>query len=191
MFWRIEDTEGHSTPCGFLLVRTVSCLRCGQSTVEAAFCIPVLFVLMLMLIQPGIILYDRMVMRAAAADGCRMLATWCDDGELSQDRCIELVKRHLGAVPSQDLFHMHDGRCSWEVVLEGDEHCSQVGVTVRNRLKLLPLFDAAGAFAGIADDGCLEIEVVETAKTQPDWISSSAEGLDPGAWVTAREKERE
>ena len=31
----------------------------GQSTVEAAFALPVLMVLFLLLLQPGIILYDR------------------------------------------------------------------------------------------------------------------------------------
>lgn len=128
-------------------------------------------------------------MRAAAADGCRMLATWCTHGEFDQNRCIDLVKRHLGAVPSQDLFHMHDDGCSWDVVLEGDECSPQVSVTVRNRLKLLPLFDAAGAFAGIADNGCLNIEVIETARTQPEWAVSSAEGIEPGAWVEDQKKE--
>ena len=41
----------------------------GQATVEAAVLIPVLFTVLLLLIQPGIILYDRMVMNYAAAEG--------------------------------------------------------------------------------------------------------------------------
>ncbi len=47
----------------------------GQATVEAAFAVPVLMVLVLVLVQPGIILYDRIVMEGAAAAGCRLLAT--------------------------------------------------------------------------------------------------------------------
>ena len=47
----------------------------GQSTVEAAVMIPLLFGGMLMLLQPGILLYDRVVMEGAAAEGCRVLAT--------------------------------------------------------------------------------------------------------------------
>ena len=35
----------------------------GQATIEAAFMIPVLLIAVLLLIQPGIIMYDRMVMR--------------------------------------------------------------------------------------------------------------------------------
>ena len=50
----------------------------GQSTVEAAFLFPVVFVLVLLLVQPGILLYDRIVMEGAAADACRLLATKTD-----------------------------------------------------------------------------------------------------------------
>lgn len=45
----------------------------GQSTVEAAFALPIILACVLLLIQPGIILYDRMVMRAAAAEGVAFL----------------------------------------------------------------------------------------------------------------------
>ncbi len=47
------------------------CREDGQATVEAAFALPVLFLLVLLLVQPGIVLYDRMVMASAAAEGCR------------------------------------------------------------------------------------------------------------------------
>ena len=43
----------------------------GQSTVEAAVALPVVFLLVLLLVQPGIVLYDRMVM-AGAADVARV-----------------------------------------------------------------------------------------------------------------------
>ena len=56
----------------------ISGREAGQATVEAVFVIPVLFVAMLLLIQPGIVLYDRMVMANAAAEGCRVLATSTD-----------------------------------------------------------------------------------------------------------------
>ena len=50
----------------------------GQGSVEAAVVIPVLFLLLLMLLQPGIVLYDRIVMGSAAAEACRLLATSTD-----------------------------------------------------------------------------------------------------------------
>ena len=46
----------------------------GQATVEAAFLIPVLFTVLLLSVQPGMVLYDRMVMQAAASDACRLAA---------------------------------------------------------------------------------------------------------------------
>ena len=40
----------------------------GQATVEAAFLIPVLFTVLLLSVQPGMVLYDRIVIQAAASD---------------------------------------------------------------------------------------------------------------------------
>ena len=83
----------------------------GQSTVEAAVALPVVFLLVLLLVQPGIVLYDRMVMAGAAAEGCRLLAT--SDGDAAT--CEEYVRRRLGAIPPFDVFHVHDSGCTWEV----------------------------------------------------------------------------
>ena len=47
----------------------------GQATVEAAFALPIALLLVLLLVQPGILLYDRIVMQGAAAEACRLLAT--------------------------------------------------------------------------------------------------------------------
>jgi hypothetical protein len=164
----------------------------GQATVEAAFALPILFVMVLMLVQPGIILYDRMVMESAAAEGCRLLATRCDDAGFDTQRCENLIRRHLGAIPPQELFHMHEGGCSWQIGLLGGEHVDRASVTIRNRIRLLPLFDAAGALAGIADEeGCLTIEVREEMQTQPLWVASNERGLDPAAWVRSRDEEDE
>mgnify|MGYP000134517313 CR=1 FL=1 len=41
----------------------------GQSTVEAAVALPVVFLLVLLLVQPGIVLYDRMVMQGRGGGG--------------------------------------------------------------------------------------------------------------------------
>ena len=162
----------------------------GQATVEAAISIPIVFTLLLLLIQPGIILYDRMVMRQAAAEGCRLLTTQSAASGLSSQRCALLVKRQLSAVPPHDLFHIHEPSCTWEIELSGDEGSSLVSVTISNRVRLLPLFDVAGAIVGVADsEGCLSITVTETAQTQPAWVQESAAGLNPGAWVRLREED--
>ncbi len=159
----------------------------GQASVEAAFAIPVIFTLLLLLLQPGIILYDRMVMRQAAVEGCRLLATRSAQTGLSDERCIELIKRQLSAVPPHDLFHIHNAGCSWDIVVSGDESTGEAQVTITNRLRLLPLFDAAGALVGIADaSGCISIQVEEQAQTQPSWVGAGSMGLNPGSWVQDR-----
>lgn len=175
MFWRIKN------------MRNAPVARRGQATVEAAFVIPVVFTLLLLLIQPGIILYDRMVMRHAAAEGCRLLATRSAEAGLSDVRCIELIKRQLAAVPPQDLFHVHDSGCSWDISVTGDETSSEVSVSITNRLRLLPLFDTTGALLGVADaQGCISIQVEESATTQAAWVQAGSMGLNPNEWVYAR-----
>ena len=91
----------------------------GQATVEAAFLIPILFTVLLLSVQPGMVLYDRMVMQAAASDACRLAAVKTDAvGDSSQ--AVEAFVRHrLGAIPPVPCFHVHEGGCSWEVRARG------------------------------------------------------------------------
>lgn len=156
----------------------------GQATVEAAYLIPVVFLCLLLLLQPGIILYDRIVMEAAAADGCRLLATKTDDAGDSAEACTAFVKRRLAAIPPQDQFHMHKGTCSWDIAVEGDESSEYVQVTIKNSLRLLPLVDVGGTLLGVTDSsGSYPLEVTCRTRTQPQWAVSSESGLDPRDWV--------
>lgn len=79
----------------------------GQATVEGAFLIPVILLMLMLLIQPGILLYDRVVMQAAAAEGCRLVSTR-PPGD-SSDAYKGYVLRRLGSVPQQKNFHVHGG----------------------------------------------------------------------------------
>ncbi len=153
----------------------------GQATVEAAFALPVLVVLVLLLLQPGIVLYDRIVMQGAAADGCRLLCTSGQDGEDSSE---EYMRRRLSAVPQIDQFHVHASGCSWNIELLGNEASSEVKVKITNELKPLPLVDFGMTLAGLVNgDGNLVIEVESSAHMQPDWLEASEEGRNPSGWV--------
>lgn len=159
------------------------CGEGGQTTVEAAFALPVLFLLVLLLAQPGIVLYDRMVMASAAAEGCRLLAT----GEGAEDVCIALVKRHLGSVPQQDNFHVHGPGCTWEVSCEGGGAADMSRVTVRTEVRPLPLLDMGAVLLGLVNErGNLVVEVVAEAPTRASWAQESLGGATPnekaGAW---------
>ena len=158
----------------------------GQGTVEAAFLVPVLFMGLLLLLQPGIVLYDRIVMEAAASEACRLLATATSvTGDMTES-CENFVMHRLSAVPAASCFHVHKGGCTWEIELEGDEDSQTVSVTIRNQLTPLPLIGAAAALLGIVnDEGNFVIEVACTQDIQPSWVDST--GLDAsdmvGAWL--------
>ena len=158
----------------------------GQSTVEAVFVIPVLFVLMLLLLQPGIILYDRIVMGNAAAEGCRLLATATDAAGSMQGSCEAFIRHRLASIPQHDCFHVHDGSCSWQIEFSGNESSRETTVTIRNELKLFPLFDAGSKLLGMANgEGNLVIEESVTLPTQPQWAASSPSGTSPADWIGA------
>ena len=158
--------------------------RSGQATVEAAFLVPVLLGGILLLAQPGILLYDRVVMESAAAAGCRLLATTSADD--AAEACEDYVRRRLGAVPPHDCFHVHDGGCTWEISLSGDETSEEVSVVISTAVRPLPLIDFAGRALGLVDEtGLLHVEVSVSMPTQPAWASEAASGRAPSEWVGA------
>lgn len=155
----------------------------GQSTVEAAFVLPVLLVAVLLLIQPGIVMYDRMIMRNAAAEGCRVVAGVPSD---NLDQCEAYILRRLAAIPQQSLFHEHKDACLWKISLEGDETTGDVAVEITNKIKPLPLIGMGAAFLGALDDqGFLTIVVREEGTMQPAWAQESALSEGSNSWVGA------
>lgn len=155
----------------------------GQSTVEAAVALPVVFLLVLLLVQPGIVLYDRMVMASAAAEGCRLLAT--GDGDAAA--CEDYVRRRLGAVPQADIFHVHSTGCTWEVLCEGGGASDTSRVTVRTEVRPLPLLDGGAALLGLVNErGNVTVEVSVSVPTRAEWAQGSLGGASPngkaGEW---------
>lgn len=160
----------------------------GQSSVEAAFMVPILFIVLMILLQPGIVLYDRMVMNAAAAEGCRYLATFTPSQGMNEARAKEIIGRRLGSIPEQDLFHVHNP-CSYQIELSGQESSETVSVKITNALKPLPLIGAGASAFGMLDDrGCFVFSVESHAPTQPEWAQGAEGG--PDSWVHAREDGR-
>ena len=158
----------------------------GQSTVEAAFLIPVVFCVLLLLIQPGIVLYDRMVMQAAATDACRLLMTKTDAAGDMSESVDAFIRHRLGSIPPVDCFHVHGGECSWEIETEGDERSDHVRVAISGRVKPLPLLDIGTALVGsLNDDGTLTVSVERSRQSQPEWVSEAVQGASPQDWIGA------
>lgn len=143
------------------------CRACsGQATVEAAVAIPVAFLLLLLLVQPAIVLYDRTIMENAAAEACRLLATCQGDQSVVED----YVRRRLSAVPQAEIFHKHDAGCSWEIELEGGPHSAEVRVRLATKLQPLPLLGQVAQLVGAGEaDGCWKIEVEEAMPVTAPW----------------------
>lgn len=158
-----------------------SATECGQSTVEAAFALPVLVLLVLLLLQPGIVLYDRIVMQGAASEACRLLASTSEgDSGLAED----FVRRRLGAVPQLDQFHVHSSGCSWRIELSGNESSNVASARIATEVKPLPLMDGALALLGLTNgQGNLVVVVESQQQVQPDWVGGAVEGRDPSNWA--------
>lgn len=155
----------------------------GQATVEVAFALPVIMLLVLLLVQPGIVLYDRMVMVNAAAEGCRLLAT----GDGTSAAAEAFVRRRLGTVPQQDNFHVHEGGCSWDIVCEGGGSADRAVVRIRTEVRPLPLLDGGAALLGLVNErGNLVVEVSCEVPTRAAWAQRSLDGAQPdekaGEW---------
>ena len=172
-----------SVSAGAFVEHALSCAsHCVTGSLPGALADTVL----LLLVQPGMVLYDRMVMRAAASDACRLAAVKTDAvGDSSQ--AVEAFVRHrLGAIPPVPCFHVHDGGCSWEVSVQGDERSEKVSVEVVGKVKPLPFLDVGAVLLGMTDgDGLLTVKARCERATQPEWVAGSPQGLDPEAWIGA------
>ena len=77
-------------------------------------------------------------MKAAASEGCRLLSTKTD-ASADQSSYEDSIRRHLGSIPQQENFHVHQSGCSWSITLEGNEESDSVKVSIENQLELLIL----------------------------------------------------
>ena len=140
----------------------------AQSTVEAAFMIPIFLILILLLLQPSIILYDFIVMKSAASEGCRLIAT---NSGIDSKNVDDFIRRRLSAIPQADIFHIHNASCSYEIEFNGGESEKTSSVSIKNSIKPLPLIGGALDLMGATEDGDLTICAHEETCVQPSWVS--------------------
>lgn len=155
----------------------------GQATVEAAFLVPLILLTLLLLIQPGILLYTYLAMQGAAAETCRIVAT---ESLMEQNaNAVEgYAMRRLASVPQQDNFHVHEPDCTWRITYRGDETASSVTVQIANEIKPLPLFDFGLEALGLLNEnGNLEMAVSHDLTTKNEWVAGNELGNDPKQWI--------
>lgn len=146
----------------------------GQATVEAAVLVPVAMVMLALLLQPVCLLYTCCVMRTAAAEGARVLATARGEGD--DEACEAYVRRRLAAVPDVSIFH-EGGEGDWEVSL-GGPGSSVVSVKVTGHARPLPILGVvAGVFGEVDGSGIVLRSEIEE-EVRPSWLEGSY-----GDWV--------
>ena len=149
----------------------------GQSTIEAAFLIPVIFVCLLVLIQPAILLVNKLVMEAAAYEGCRYALTCVETGE-EGDGVKSFVERRLRIFPRTRVIHCPP----WDIEVTRDYVEHEATVRISHVLEPLPLIGSEVLlWSDGYVDGLYHQEVKVTRKLRGDWMSGRAE--DPSVWV--------
>ncbi len=156
----------------------------GQATVEAAVLLPVFFLALLLLLQPAILLYDRVVMEGTATEVCRLLATKTDSLGSVDESCQKFVRHRLGAIPPLDIFHVHEPACSWNIALVGDECEQKVSVRIAHQVRPLPILNIAANALGLTDEeGNFEVSVACELPSYAPWVVGSVDALAPLTWI--------
>lgn len=147
----------------------------GQSTVEAAVLLPVLFVVFGLLLQPAVLLYNRCIMNAAAAEGCRLVSTTTVDDATART----YVERRLEAIPKIPIFHVGD---DWAINWSRSSG-SVASIIIENRVEPMPFFGVLAGLTGVVgEDGNIEQLVTVSCTPVPAW---AGEAGNPTAWIGA------
>mgnify|MGYP004570775557 CR=1 FL=1 len=148
----------------------------GQSTVEAAFALPLFFALFALLLQPAVLLYDRCVMQSAAAETCRLVALDSCSAEAAQAFAL----RRLEVLPRLDLFHT--SACAWEIQLGAGEGSGSASVRIEGHVKTMPLLGiTASSMTEAAGDGCALMRCKLASTLRPAWLGDGAGS--PSEWI--------
>lgn len=149
----------------------------GQATVEAAITTLFFFGIIILLVQPTIWLYTRMVMGSAAGETARVVATRTPD---MSERAIGLYAlRRLQAVPPVSYFRVDDGSEmeGWKVDLAGGPDAEWATVTISCKQQPMPFLGLIANVAGMTGtDGLMTMRVSASvpakdpkAGTYKDW----------------------
>lgn len=139
----------------------------GQSTVEAAALLPIIFMLCALLLQPIILSFSLSVMQRTAAETARVAAT---DFDGSYKDCQNFALRRLEALPRLDMFHAGD-ELDWVIEISRDEH--EVEVYITGHVKPLPLWKEFLETFHEKDERGLVLRVHVKQTYQSSWLGGS------------------
>lgn len=126
--------------------------------------------LIAVLVQPACLLYTRCVMQAAAAEGCRLMATAQDAGGTAEAAQRAYVMRRLRAVPTAPIFH-EGGDEGWTIEVSGSTSQHEASVRIATTARPLPIVGVLSGLLGQTDgSGSVVLEVQVSVTTRPEWL---------------------
>ena len=130
----------------------------AQSSVEAAFVVPICMMLLLCLLQPLCLMYTQATMWSAANQALRCMETTQDESAV-----VSYIQRRLSAIPEVSLFHA-GGAQDWDISCSGfGEKSGEVSIS--GHVKPLPLFYAASRLFAQTDDKGIIVTITAHSKT--------------------------
>ena len=170
-------SHGFEMSPDWMLGKTFFCSEVsGQASVEAAALLPTIMIVILMLLQPACLLYTRSVMRSAAAQTARVVATASSENERE---CKEYALRRLQAIPNVSIFH-EGGPRDWDIQISGLGE-AEVCIEISGSVKPLPVIGGLTAALGASDHGTIQLHVEVTEQVRPEWLEGNYEDW-VGAW---------
>ncbi len=144
----------------------------GQSSIEAAFILPIFILCIGLSIQPIIYMYTKTIMQEAADEGIRFAMS-----ESNSYRTDRFIRRRLEALPNSSLFHIGDEN-EWDIdVIRG---AGSVRVVIKGHLKAIPVLGSSACAFLNRDDQGLIIEVESEQITEPSWREGDYETWTEG-----------
>ena len=141
----------------------------AQSTIEAAFLLPVVMLIFLLILQPICILYTKSIMESAVSGAIRILMTWDESREPAEVGIRSYILRRLHAVPEISLFH-EGGEQDWNIEINGSETSKNVSITIMGHVRPIPLLKLpAKVFCRVSNDGCIELVSKIDIQNKPSW----------------------
>lgn len=153
----------------------------GQSIPEVPVVVVTLMAFVLMIMQPAVLLYDRMVLNNAAAETARVLVTGVAAGDAGRhEGAVKgFAIRRLAAIPDAEFFKVGEPEITFPESSPGGQWVS-VRITVK--AKPMPVIGTVGRLAGLTgDDGNYQVEGFARV---PAAMTNIDGGYDPPGWVT-------
>lgn len=162
----------------------------GQSVAEFPIIVSFLLVMILIMLQPAIILYDRIVIENAAAEACRIMVTNpAAATDHHQDHIVNFVKRRMSAIPKTDFFmrvNPFTGDPKIEVSGNDTPATGRVSVKITIKAKPLPLVSLAkqfGLFGSSVHDPYNFVIVAESTAQGAVRDDDKIDSTTPSEWL--------